>query len=115
MDEKELLSLASLRQELLHITQQLMAEDIRRNEGDLSACTGAVYEARLQRRKHIEDLFKEVYLQLDCLPSTERQLIELRYIEGCGWSFVAHALGFSEDHVRGKLRKRALKFLKIKV
>ena len=74
------------------------------------------YERRLaalrKRRDVIDELINAVMLIIDRLPSLERRLIQLRYFEKLSWQMVADELGFSVDHVKGKLHKKVLQDLK---
>ena len=61
------------------------------------------------------DLIREIErieAAVDALPPLERDLIFLRYREGKSWFYISLELGYSEDHVRGKLHKKALAFLR---
>ena len=96
-----------------------LCRSIRELEQDRTVRTGFAqksHERRLsslrKRRDAIDEQINAVMLIIDRLPSLERRLIQLRYFEKMSWQMVADELGFSVDHVKGKLHKKVLRDLK---
>ena len=115
MTKEDLLEYSSLCDEWDELCQRV--SDLEKRQGvERSALGKMVYTHRLEslkkRKALINDLIDEWTLEIDRLPSLERRLIQLRYLEGWSWQKVADELGFSVDHVRGFLHKKALADLK---
>lgn len=67
---------------------------------------------RLRSQRNVVNAsIEKIEVAVDALPSLERQLIVLRYCEGCSWRKIALELGYSDTYVRGKLHKHALALL----
>ena len=112
MTKETLKQCASLFRELRGLDSQIKELEERRDGGDWSSLSELVYQSRVDRHRRIEEILKGVYEALDRLPSVERQLLELRYIEEKGWQEIATIMNYSYDHVSGKLHSRALRYIK---
>lgn len=98
-----------------------LVERIRQMEVDRVVRVGFAkisFERKLQslkkRKDQINGVIDGYMLEIDALPDLERRLIILHYFNGWSWKRVAEELGYSYDHVSGKLHKRALKLLRKK-
>lgn len=114
MTKGELLECVELCEELDEIS--LKVADLELRLDDQTGFVKIVTERRLNTlRKRAVKIGEQVSVwvsQINRLPSVEFRLIYMRYFEKKHWQEVALELGFSYDHVSGKLHKKALKILK---
>lgn len=113
MTKDDLLECVELCEELDEINLKIAELELRAE--DYAGLARIVAERRLATlRKRALNISEEVAVwvsKINRLPSVEFRLIYMRYFEKKHWQLVANELGFSVDHVKGKLCKKALKDL----
>ena len=116
MTREDLKQLRSLMAELEELEQTRKDLEHRKQEKGLTRFAEAVYNKRLtmleDKERDLNALLERVQFALSLLPSEERRLLELRYVEGKEWLVIAQEMMFSVDYVRGKLHQKALHLLK---
>ena len=116
MTREDLKQLRSLMAEFSELEQTRKELEWRKQEKGLTRFAENVYNRRLaileSKERELNTLLENVQLALSTLPSEERRVLELRYIEGKEWLVVAQEMKFSVDYVRGKLHQKALSLLK---
>ena len=116
MTREDLKQLRSLMAEFNELEQMRKELERRRSDGKLTRFADAVYQKRLEilesMERKLNTQLENVQLALSMLPSEERRVLELRYIEGKEWLVIAQEMKFSVDYVRGKLHRKALRLLK---
>ena len=112
MTREDLKQLRSLMAELEELEQMRKDLEHRKHEKGLTRFAENVYNKRLaileDKEIELNTLLERVQFALSLLPSEERRILELRYVEGRLWRDIAAEMGFSEDHIRGHLHKKAL-------
>ena len=62
----------------------------------------------LQAEKNAVESAERIEATLECLPSLERRILRLHFVSGQTWQKVAEETGYSVEHVKGYLQKRAV-------
>ena len=114
MTKETLKQCGSLFKELRLLDAQIKELEQRRGGDDWSSLSELVYQSRMDRHRHIEETLKGVYETLNRLPSVERQLLEMRYLEDKSWQEIANKLNYSYDHVSWYLHEKALRLIEVK-
>ena len=116
MTQAELREYRSLYKEVEELRRMLAEMEARRGTDRWTELSGTVYAARKERfeeaQRRASLLLERIETAIEALPSMERRVIRLRYIEGVSWSKIAFVMGYSEPAVRQKIHQRALKRLK---
>ena len=61
--------------------------------------------------KELMELQKRVHEAINTLPPRERTLMMLRFESGNSWEEVASKMGYTVEHIRGKIYPKALEML----
>ena len=116
MTQEELREYRSLYKEVEELRRMLLEMEARQGTDRWTELSGTVYAARKERFEEAQHraslLLERIETSIEDLPSMERRVIRLRYIEGFDWFRVSSMMNFSYDHVSGKLHRNALRLLK---
>lgn len=80
-----------------------------RDSDEYRQAAGRRYGYYLQALKKAENEAERIEATLSMLPSLERRILRLHFFHRQTWRKVAFETGYSEEHIKGYLQKRALK------
>lgn len=117
MTKDELLSYRSLLVEVRELRKELCdLEERHKCDGGMIEFAEMVYLRRKSLLEEAESRALKMLTQLEhviaAMPSTEGRLLRMRYVQGWSWAKVADSLGYSVDHCKGFLHKKAMGLLK---
>ena len=116
MTQEELREYRSLYKEVEELRRMLTEMETRCGTDRWTELSDTVYAARKERfeeaQRRASLLLERIETAIEGLPSAERRVIRLRYIEGHGWQKIALEMSYSESAVRTRIHQRALEKLK---
>jgi len=100
-------------EEQTHDLRRILSEmELRRDSGHWTDAMRWLYESRKKDyaifKKKASIVLEDIEMVLITLPPEAADLLRMRYVCGLSWKVISQKMGYSVDHVSGKLHRKAL-------